>query len=166
MFHTITETWSTQITAFRSTQQHIPQTHGWRRVTHPRHWAQRTSSSSPSPYRTTSEPTYLSLVWAEATSGWRCQWSSSVEDRCCCRWLPVFVRAGVFTGQWYQRFSRSVRLCGERQAGAGGGRWTEAAQERGAILKGYPPSATLAKGITPCCRLFSISGSNVGSLFL
>lgn len=28
---------------------------------------------------------------------------------------------------------------------------------RGAILKGYPQSATLAKGFTQCC-LFSVSG--------
>lgn len=59
--------------------------------------------------------------------------------------------------------SGSQSACGEGQPRAGGeggsgGAEQRAGQERGAILKGYPLSATLAKGITPCCRLFSISG--------
>lgn len=45
-----------------------------------------------------------------------------------------------------------------------GGRQAE--QEGGAILKGSPLSATLAKGIVPRCRLFSTSGLNVRPLFL
>lgn len=88
--------------------------------------------------------------------------------RCCWCWCPVFVRAGVFMCiVTVQPVSHSVndrqglvlgvgwrggRQNTEHEAGDGTG------QERGAILKGYPPSATLAKGITPCCRLFSISG--------
>lgn len=57
--------------------------------------------------------------------------------------------------------SQSVCMEKDRQ-GLVGGREHEAGdgtvQERGGILKGCPLSATLAKGITQCCRLFSISG--------
>lgn len=55
--------------------------------------------------------------------------------------------------------SQAVSQCMEKdRQGLTGGAEQRAGQERGAILKGYPLSATLAKGITPCCRLFSISG--------
>lgn len=55
--------------------------------------------------------------------------------------------------------------CGEQRTGVRG--WDRTGEgERGAVLKGYPLSATLAKGITPCCRLFSISCENAGSPLL
>lgn len=71
----------------------------------------------------------------------------------------MFMRVGVFRGIVTVQ-SVSLSVYGERQAGAGWGGVDghRAGQERGAILKGYPLSATLAKGITLCCRLFSISG--------
>lgn len=54
------------------------------------------------------------------------------------------------------------QLRGERPAGGAGGQNGRGA----AVLKGYPLSATLAKGIAPRCRLFSTSGLNVRPLFL
>lgn len=78
--------------------------------------------------------------------------------KCCCWWFPLFVKTGVFTcivtvvqsvvSQCMEKDRQGLRGATEQRAG----------QERGAVLKGYPLSATLAKGITPCCRLFSISG--------
>ena len=101
-----------------------------------------------------------SLVWSCLCGRvrWRavppCCWSDAAGAAPLCLWEQVSL------GAWNQS-GRSVSMYGERQAGVGG--WTESTrrqwtgQERGAVLKGNPLSATLAKGLyTMLSSLFSL----------
>lgn len=146
-----------------------PQKHGLQQITHPWH---RTSSSPSEPQVASHQPPHqkpltssrwvLSCLYGSVRRNWWVIWGSVMLPRVG-QVLLVVVSCVCESRCLYRHSNSSVSQSFGWEGGVGEQR---AGQERGTILKGYPLSATLAKGITPCCRLFSISGYNVGTLFL